>query len=399
MHKLSSVLAFITNKIFIILLIITVLGLAQVVAVAQVITNKDKVKAVLTESNLYTNLPQNAIYVIKLDTSEQTQEGAQTAESSKTLYESLEDNEYINPDDVNRVIVKVISPEFLQQQVEGLIDNSYSFLSQDVPELTFSFSLKERSEAAQNEINAILNEKLAALPVCTFEQLLQIDPNNIDILEAPCLPPGISLQSKINEFTNELTANEGIFAQEFTQKDAQISNVDANLAKYIYSSLKNLIWMFWLLILAYSAVIVLTSKTLHRGLKVVGSILVVTGLLLLGSYLLYIGNYNFAENSITSNQDLSPREAEALNTVVSPIYSSFVDQVVNQITVISLILIALGILLFVLGILATKHHIEHLYLPKHKKEPQPVNAETKSDETPPADPEDKKGDHKPNSQQ
>lgn len=365
MHKLGTVLAFITNKIFIILLVVATLVFAQVVAITSVVSDKTKVKTVLSTANIYKTLPENVLYVVKAsDTSGDLDKSAGES-PQKTLAAVLEENGFISPKDLTKTITAVVPPEFLKKQTESVIDGTYDYLEGTTNEPSFTISLKDRAGVAKKEIGSLVSTKLASLPVCSAEQM-RTQGADIQILEASCLPPGVSLQAEVDSFTSDLTGSEGVFAKEFTQKDIDISDADAATARFAYSALQSMQWIFWLLFFSFSIVVIVTAKTLHRGLKTVGVINVCVGGLLMFGYLFYVSNLDIVNMMLSNAKNMDQQQLLAIESIGTPLFKAFASQVTGQIVLISTVVMVFGIGCFILGVIATKHHIEHLYLPHHK---------------------------------
>jgi hypothetical protein len=216
-------------------------------------------------------------------------------------------------------------------------------------------------------VSQFFKDKLNSLPKCSNSQLVKIAQEGFDPLTAKCKDTRVNLDKEIDTFVAEFTGVDSIFDTEITQEDAEISDANQDIAKFAFDSLGSLTWMFWVLVASFTVVIIVTSKTLHRGLKSTGLMHVVLGATLLLMYLFVVTPTNINSN-IVSEQELSESERQAMLNIVEPLTASFVGKLSSEITVISIILIASGLCLFLIGVLATRHHVEHLYLPRRKHE-------------------------------
>jgi hypothetical protein len=98
----------------------------------------------------------------------------------------------LTSEDLERVLRESISPQWLGTQVDGIIDNVFSYVSGKAPSLEAAISFGDVKGSIAENLAQVFNEKLANWPECTSGQLRQLEESEGNVLfDLQCLPPGI----------------------------------------------------------------------------------------------------------------------------------------------------------------------------------------------------------------
>ncbi len=127
-------------------------------------------KRALTSADVYHDLPAALAQQVASTARESQPESAAAPQGELGLSVILG---ALPPDFIETLIVRLIPQEWMQTQVEAVIDQVVAYLDhgQGVPELTIS--LKEiKANLNQGALESALREVMATLPPCTAEQLL-----------------------------------------------------------------------------------------------------------------------------------------------------------------------------------------------------------------------------------
>lgn len=214
-----------------------------------------------------------------------------------------EGNLPIDKEAVSQAAAETFSPKTIETNAEKVIDGTYNWLDGKTATPEFSVDLRPYVNSFTQTLNDRLVQQAQVLPVCSPEQLQQVDPNNIDVFKLQCLPPGVTLDmvkgqiaAETAKSSQEFLENPNITADTLPKDEQgktvaqQASNVPA-----LYQWVKKAPWIFGLLALLCAAAVILFARPewrtgarrLARSLLITGIILVIlTGLVrLLFSYL------------------------------------------------------------------------------------------------------------------
>jgi len=334
-------------------LVILTLLLVPVVVVASTLTNPDKVKTILDEGEVYTTTVDNALKIIEFSPdSAGMKEGPKSQE--ETLDQTLKKSGILQPEGVAEVFKATLDDEYLKTKVEPNLDLTYGYLRGDTQDLKFSVDFRDRSEKFQTELKAYLLKQLQKLPTCPANQSVNV--KDLQLLEATCLPKGTNLEKEVDKTVADLV-KETPFEKALDQKELEISNIELKNAKSAFGYMEKLPLLFWALYILIAAAIVMTGKTIFRGLSEVGIISFIAGMLLMIEFAL-IGSGNTITSHVTDSANSSPQSQAVLN-IVQPLAESASTNIKMLGITYGGIIAALGIASFGLSILLKKHHDKH----------------------------------------
>lgn len=93
---------------------------------------------------------------------------------------------------VQNAVSSAISPGYVKSQTNNALQGIYDWLQGKSNSLSFSIDLSSVKGRLADTMAQQAEQRAAALPACSLQQLQGMDPNNIDPLTVSCLPPGVT---------------------------------------------------------------------------------------------------------------------------------------------------------------------------------------------------------------
>lgn len=132
----------------------------------------------------------------------------------------------LSEDVVRHASEVAFSPSKMQKTSESLIDNAYAWLNGDKPTLKLELNLNSNQKEFLQVLSDSLVKTTSEKPVCTNEQIQQIAQSQETILQAPCRPSNLDLNTIKEQFSQD---NPNI--QLTTQKVSNLTNNDSQIAQ------------------------------------------------------------------------------------------------------------------------------------------------------------------------
>lgn len=181
------------------------------------------------------------------------------------------------------------TPASLQATSEQNIDSLYAWLEGDTPKPDIRIDLQPYVSSFTKSLGDQATQRAASLPACTAEQLRAIDPNNVDILNLPCMPPGVNIAgAKDQAIAQAVASNEflknPVITTDSLPKDSQGKTaIDraANVPQTFQWSMQAP-WIFaGLALLCAAAILLLWRSDLREAIRKISRGLLGVGIVLL----------------------------------------------------------------------------------------------------------------------
>lgn len=248
--------------------------------------NPAKVKKIAADSGIYQNIIPAA-----LDQAQQNSKGGEAVSLADPAVKSAAE--------------KAFSPQFLRQTSDNIIDGVYRWLDGKAPQPDFRIDMSGQKAQLATLVAAHAQQVAASLPRCSFTQseaLARLGPN-FDVFNAKCLPIGVTPVNAAAEVKKDVLGNKDFLKDPVITADSfKTSNgcqpterscasnqnptslFQSDAAKKmpgVYQWLKRspFILAFLSLLVMLGVVFIGTSR--RRGLRQVGVVLLVSGLLLI----------------------------------------------------------------------------------------------------------------------
>jgi hypothetical protein len=288
-----------------------------------IFTNSSSIKQTVAESGAYERLVPAA-----LETANH--------ESSKGLGDSSIPLD--NPE-IQKVINSSFDTNNIKQQSENFIDGVYAWLNGKTSGLEFKIDLTSNKDRLADNLSTYAANRMKGLPVCTSI------PTETNIFLIPCRPPGVNLDREQAIMRQTLATNpnllaDAVFTSDDLPKNSDGTRVPDNLkhAPEIYKWFKLIPWICLMLAILLSIIIIKLSPTMRSGVKTVGSSLIIAGLLLGLTALIYsyIANKftQFLQNDVT---------AKGFDGIIGDIAKHVSSDVNQAMLIISAVTILVGV--------------------------------------------------------
>lgn len=276
--------------------------LAVDIGLVKTFSQPDNVKKMVADSGLYGEVVPGLLEQI----AKENPQSADTGEVPLT-----------NPI-VKEAAQEAFSPQFLQTNVESIIDSLYNWLEGKTAEPEFNVNLEPAKLSFANLVAQKLEARLKSLPACPAGTQTQ----NFDYYNATCLPRGTTAAAAAQQVKGQVNGSQDFLADTaVTPADIKQSNSNQSIFE---GQLKDLpqAWEhfkrspIYLAVLAVllSLVIILLSQSRRRGIKRVGITLLAVGIIIL-IFSLLLGTAGKNKQINLDNKALS----EKLNTLIEDI--------------------------------------------------------------------------------
>lgn len=264
---------------------------------------------------------------------------------------------------ISAALETAVSGDQLQRLLEPLIEGIYGWLDGTTEQPEFSLAIEPIKSTFQTSLTGTLQALAASLPACTQASEFSGE----DIYTYTCIPPGTDVNAAINDAVSRVITNASLFSDQLVA-DGTISANDAaefgindpsqnlpNSLPMMYQFLIGGQWFFIAGTVLMTIGVVLLSKAWLFGLRKLGILLVINGVMVLVTGFLF----GFVGGSLipTTSVEVTESTVNALEKAARVI---LVDTASMQKLA--------GIITFVLGVIAII--VSTVILNKQK--PQPV---------------------------
>lgn len=293
------------------LLVILLFGLAVSTGLLRVVTNPVVVKNILDTSGIY-----GTVVPGLLDEAKQISSSG----GEVPLVDEL----------VRAAALKTFSPDFVKQNTEAVLDSVYYWLDGNTPLPDFQIDLSAIKTKFAANVGDAVEARLAALPACTSSSAGALSTK--DPLKAACLPAGMDPAAEAATVEQNILSGTGFIDRPVITADTlkgsgDTQSVFTNQFKDVpeaYQKIKATPIILGILTLLLMAAIVLLSSTKRKGLRRVGVMLLVVGLLMLGfSYGLNKGAKEGLKQISLANAVLEDKSKVLITQIVQEIDKTY----------------------------------------------------------------------------
>lgn len=286
------------------ILSISLFLLAAFIALTTTIASPHYVKETLEKTDFYDNIIPAALSLVSASNSSSQQ---QITNATRT--------------ELAPILQKVLTPAFLQTTLESVIDGTVVWLKGNATAPTFRIKTESVKVSLTNELSIYLQNRFAALPVCTGEA----DINTIDPLTATCRPNILLTESEATQYAQDfvnqlpLLDNSEISVAHLDTTDTFNKNYVVTNTPKVYQILQLSPYILGLIIILSSIGIIILSTNHYRAVKTVGNTFLWAGILLVvtGAIALLLSG-KFEAGFIGSGTDV---QTSFVTTIFTPILS------------------------------------------------------------------------------
>ncbi len=242
---------------------------------------------------------------------------------------------------VQEAAKKAISPAFLQNTSEQIIDGMYSWLQSKTPQPEFNIDVSGVKQQFTSAVGDYVVARAKQLPVCTPQQAKQLAIDKIDPLTVGCIPTGFDIESLRAQVASELDKQQSqsgenkdnllqqsVISPDSLPKDEEGKTPVQNLtekvekAPKIYRIAVITPWIIGALAVVSGGLVILLYDEKRRGIRNLAiTVLAIGALTLVGIFLSNFG-FNKLEKS-NSVVGIDPNIKEPVIALVRSISSAY----------------------------------------------------------------------------
>lgn len=278
-----------------VILFIGLLGLAFSTSSNIAFTHPAKIKSWLNQSNLYGNFVADAI--------KQAEKTAGGDSSTISLNDAA----------VQQIAQSTFTSGSLQNNVNTFVDSNYAWLQGKSSTPNFRIDLTNAKQTFAQRVGNYVQTYLTNLPVCSDTQLSEINPQTADPLTLTCRPATMNPATEAAQVTDQI-ANSGAFlsnpvitASTIDPKaDSESQPYYQNLSglPQVYQFGTKLPWIASLVALASTVGVIFVSKRHRNGVRSVGIVLALAGLVLVSTKFVSDQAFSKVQHHVFNNTDI-----------------------------------------------------------------------------------------------
>ncbi|HSX36082.1 MAG TPA: hypothetical protein VLH84_04085 [Patescibacteria group bacterium] len=256
----------------------------------QVFGGPGHIESALTNSGVYNTIVGNALDQAQSKQDNPQQPGPGQPQNNQQGQPSDQNNGGdkggnnipINDPQIKAIIEQAVPPQYLQTQVNQVLNSVYTWMQGKQPNLTFSVDLSGPKQALADGLATYTQQKLASLPVCPANQLPNSD---VDPFSATCVPQGFDVANAASKIRNNVSGGDFLKDPVFTADSYKVGDgqtLQQKLQKVpgIYQKIGLGIYVLGGLLLLLSAAVVLCSATWRYGVRKLANIFLPIGITL-----------------------------------------------------------------------------------------------------------------------
>ena len=237
-----------------------------------------KIEAWLSQSGLYSSVIDTAVKQA------QQQTGDQNGSSNGV---SLSDVA------VQQAAKTAFAPAVIQKDVNIVLDANYAWLEGKTPTPQFTIDLTQAKQTFAQLVGQYVTAHLAGLKVCTVSQAAAAQ--SMDPLTVTCRPANVNAKTAGTDVTQKLASGDGFLSNPVitaTTINPKNSSNNANSQPYyaklsqapkVYQAASMSPWVFAGVVLLSALGVLFISVRKRKGLRRIGVVLVLAGLVLVGT--------------------------------------------------------------------------------------------------------------------
>lgn len=245
------------------------------VAVIAIIGTASNLKQTLLSDNLYDKIPDIALTAINKESDKQS------------INEGNQEKSPLDEPDIQAAIKATLTPQLLEQKTPVAIDGIFAWLDGTTEKPEFTIDITDFKLALANNLGDVAVARSEKLATCTNEQLRSISSKWFDLLDLPCLPPGINLQAEkaiwVDKIANggELIKESELVVNDLPKReDGKYIIEQVHLIPTIYQWSARLPWILGIISLLSAMGLVFLHDDRRRGLFVISRSILISGVML-----------------------------------------------------------------------------------------------------------------------
>lgn len=120
-----------------------------------------------------------------------------------------------SPEAIKTALNATFTPDFVQAQIESVLNNAYDWTESKTPEFKFSIPIDQKRDTLIQQLSKAIEPQITALPVCRSTQLAP---------QSTCRPSNVTVEQFASQLTTQSIDESGAFAAPITNESISKSN-------------------------------------------------------------------------------------------------------------------------------------------------------------------------------
>lgn len=115
----------------------------------------------------------------------------------------------VPPEAIKAALTATFTPDFVQAQTEGVVNNAYDWMEGKTSEFKFSIPIDQKRSAFIQQLSKAIEPQITALPVCQASRRTQ---------QSTCRPPSVTTEQLSKQLATQSVDESGSFAAPITSE-------------------------------------------------------------------------------------------------------------------------------------------------------------------------------------
>lgn len=284
MKSASKILKTILHVLFVLLLSSTAFIGIAVIALSVNFTDQERVKSWPLEAGVYNHITDNLIDL--------TEQGDPNEEEADQGLGALLSSSSLDASAIEQAINDIYPPQYWQSKYEGFVDDVYAWLDGHNEQLQYDVDFNDKKQELADALTVEIANQLAGLSTC---QPHEVTPQ-FDVLQAECLPPGVTATQAASQFEREIIGSDGPLAEDlrFSSDGSDIEPETQTNIINLYNAASSAPFTVTILLTIFALLVAVTGRSFLRGLRRSGLTLFSAGIVSWISFFLLkqLGDFN-----------------------------------------------------------------------------------------------------------
>lgn len=179
----------------------------------------------------------------------------------------------LNDPEIRNIAKQAFTAELLERSSNDFVQGMYDWLNGKTPEPQFTIDLTSAKTTLTEGLTTYAEERAAGLPACTAEQLQTLNLQS-DLLNLPCLPPGVTPAEVGTQFSSQLLDDADFLDQPIItnqtladQNNGQPITANTQNIPETYKTLQNMRWVLLGATIILGVLLILARRDRRAGLR------------------------------------------------------------------------------------------------------------------------------------
>lgn len=216
----------------------------------------------------------------------------------------------LNDPEVRTIAKQAFTPELLERSSNDVVQGIYDWLNGKTPEPQFTLDLSSAKTTLLNGLSQYAEKRASGLPPCTAAQLQTLDLES-DLLNLPCLPPGLTAKQVGDRFSEQLLTNADVLDKPVItnqtiadQNNGKSLTADVQNVPDTFQTAQDLRWVVMIPVVLLGLLLIFARRDRRAGLRHVSWALISVAAFLVIMLLAYWFVFNKVGSSLAKDDEV-----------------------------------------------------------------------------------------------